>query len=60
MVRLRKWLSRKLGWLACRLWPYSPEVYKFYSKVLEDEMIYGKSIVRVDPAKYRVDQQDEG
>ena len=45
----REWLAMKLVRLAQRIYPKSEAVLAFYSQLLHDEMIHGKSVVRVAP-----------
>ena len=46
-IRIR--LARILVKLAKKIDPESPEVNDFYMKLFTDQMIYGKSIVRINP-----------
>ena len=48
---LRWKLSNALVWLARRVYPRNPEVNAFLMQVMTDQMIYGQSVVRVNPAE---------
>lgn len=45
----REWLAMILVRLAQKIYPESPAVTAFYIQMMQDEMIYGKSIVRIEP-----------
>lgn len=46
---LRKRLSNGFVWVARKIYPENPEVFAFFMKTSMDAMIYGRSIIRVDP-----------
>ena len=46
---LRAWIAVKLVRLAQRIYPESDAVKAFCTQLIIDEMIYGQSIVRVNP-----------
>lgn len=54
----REWLAMKLVRLAQWIYPQSEAVLAFYTQLWHDEMIYGKSFMRINPkdvyADYKV------
>jgi hypothetical protein len=48
-IKIKQKLSIKLVKLARKLYPENPEVTAFFARLLVDRMIYGKSIIRVEP-----------
>ncbi len=42
-------IAKILARMAKKLAPDDPEVHNFYMKLFTDQMIYGKSIVRINP-----------
>lgn len=48
----REWIAMKLVRLAQWIYPESEAVKAFYMQLIHDEVIYGKSAVRVDPDFY--------
>ncbi len=48
---LRWRLSNALVGVARRIYPRNPEVNAFLAQVVIDQMIYGRSVVRVNPAE---------
>ena len=46
---IREWVAMKLVRLAQWIYPESEAVKAFYMQLLHDEMIYGKSVVRINP-----------
>ena len=48
-TRFRRWLANRLAKLARRIYPQSEEAMAFYMDVMTDALIYGKSVVRVNP-----------
>lgn len=45
----REWLAMRLVRLAQWIYPKSHAVTSFYMQLLHDQMIHGKSFVRIDP-----------
>lgn len=45
----REWLAMKLVRLAQWIYPESEAVKAFYMQLIADEMIYGKSVIRINP-----------
>lgn len=43
--RISSWLVR----LAQKIYPKNPDVTAFYTQVMVDQAIYGKSVVRINP-----------
>ena len=46
---IREWIAMKLVRLAQWIYPESDAVKAFYMQLFHDEMIYGKSVVRINP-----------
>ena len=46
---IREWVAMKLVRLAQWIYPESDAVKAFYMQLFHDEMIHGKSVVRIDP-----------
>lgn len=59
----RKWLCKWLVTLARWVEPRSPEVYAFYMQQMQDLMITGRTMTRVDPFEgmgaYEVSQREK-
>lgn len=45
-------LSSMFVKIAKKIYPKNPEVTTFWMKVIQDDMIYGKSIIRIEPEKF--------
>lgn len=45
-------LSNLFIWIARKIYPANPELNAFMLQMLSDQMIYGQSIVRVNPTKF--------
>ncbi|MEK6885005.1 MAG: hypothetical protein AABY22_35565 [Nanoarchaeota archaeon] len=52
---IREWVAMKLVRLAQWIYPESEAVKAFYMQLLHDEIIHGKSVVRIDPNVYEKD-----
>ena len=48
-VRFRRWLANKLASWARRIYPQSEEAMAFHMDVIMDAIIYGRSVVRMNP-----------
>lgn len=48
---IREWIAMKIVRFAQWIYPESEAVLAFYTQLIHDEMIYGKSVVRVNPKK---------
>lgn len=46
---IREWIAMKLVRLAQVIYPDSEAVKAFYIQLIHDQMIHGKSVVRVNP-----------
>ncbi len=45
-------LSNLFVKIATKIYPENPEVIAFFMKLIQDEMIYGKSVIRVEPGEF--------
>lgn len=48
-TKFREWVAMKLVRLAQWVYPDSEAVKAFYMQLIHDQIIYGKSVVRMDP-----------
>ncbi len=55
---LRWRLSNLIVCLARWVYPENPEVTAFYLQIITDQIIYGKSFVRIDPTKTATAEPD--
>jgi hypothetical protein len=49
LTKFREWVAMKLVTLAQWVYPQSEAVKAFYMQLVQDEMVYGQSIVRMNP-----------
>jgi len=57
---IRKKIAVGLVRLATKIYPNSPEVKRFWSQVMQDNLILGESLVRIDPSKVIIEEDGKG